>query len=293
MRVPRFWAMAEGSDTAPDGERRFRRVWGWSMSSAAEALVVAHERLRSALADVRFSVRLGTRSGRYYPRTPLREPILDELVVDGEQVLVVTRNRYGAEILNTDRILIADVDLPELERPAAGGVLRRIFRRPTAGADLSAEPLPVVERLGTLTTWAHANPELGVIVYRTAFGLRVFVTGVGDPASSADGERILAELEADPIYRELCRTHGTFRARLTPKPWRLPRIRSPRDRWPYAEASAEHRFQRWLAKYEAAARDYAVCRRLSTHGPAPSTLETQIIQLHDGRTRVSTPLPLA
>jgi hypothetical protein len=259
------------------------------MSSAADALAVAHEQLRSALTNVRS----GTRPGGYYPRKPLREPILDEFIIDGEQALVVTRNRYGAEILNTDRLLIADIDLPGLEGRTAGGLLRRMFRRSTAGADPLAQPAPVVERLGTLANWAMAHPGLGVIVYRTASGLRVFVTGVSEPATSAQGEHILVELGADPIYRELCRTHGTFRARLTPKPWRLPRTKAPRDRWPYADGNAERRFLRWLAAYEAAAREYAVCRQLATYGPAPSTLETQIIQVHDDRTRVPTVLPLA
>jgi hypothetical protein len=218
---------------------------------------------------------------------------LDEVIVDGEQVLVLTRNRYGAEILNTDRILIADVDLPELEEPTSDGLLRRMFRRSSTPADPVTEPPPVVERLDALAQWARTNSDLGVIAYRTASGLRVFVTGVDEPASSARGDQILAELGTDPIYRELCRTHGTFRARLTPKPWRLPRIKAPRDRWPYADDWVERRFQRWLAEYEAAGRGYAVCRRLSTHGPAPSTLEAQTIQLHDDRTRATTGLPLA
>ncbi|HEX6683909.1 MAG TPA: hypothetical protein VF062_13990 [Candidatus Limnocylindrales bacterium] len=289
MRIPRFWAVVEGTGTGRAGERLFRRVWGWSMSSMAEAASVAQERLQAALADLRS----GNRLGGYYPRVPLREPILDEVTADGEQILVVTRNRYGAEVLNTDRLLIADVDLPELDGPTVKGVLRRLFGRSTAVGDPTAEPAPVVERVAALANWAGANPGLGVIVYRTASGLRVFVTGVSEPATSADGQRILAELGTDPIYRELCRTHGTFRARLTPKPWRLPRLKAPRERWPFADGDAESRFQRWLAAYEAAARDYAVCRRLATHGPAPSTSESQIIQLHDDRTRVSTPLRLA
>src|SRR5262249_27184930 len=125
MRIPRFWATADGSGVGPRGERAVRRVWGWSMSSAAEALDVAHEQLRSAVANIGS----GVRSQRYCPRVPLREPILDEVIVDGEQALVVTRNRYGAEVLNTDRVLIADVDLPELEA-RTDGLLRRLFRRP-------------------------------------------------------------------------------------------------------------------------------------------------------------------
>ena len=288
MRIPRFWAAVDGSGSGPRGERVFRRVWGWSMASTAEALLVAQERLQSALAN-----RLGARVGGYYPRTPLREPILDERIVDAEQVLVLTRNRYGAEVLNTDRVLIADVDLPELDESTADGWLRRMFRRSTPSADPRAEPPSVVERLATLADWARTNPGLGVIVYRTASGLRVFVTGIGEPVSSAHGEQVLTELGADPIYRELCRTHGTFRARLTPKPWRLPGMKAPLERWPFSSYANERRFQDWLAGYEAAAQHYAVCRRLATHGPAPSTLEEQIIRLHDDRTRVSTPLPLA
>jgi hypothetical protein len=257
------------------------------MSSLADALDVAHEQLRSALA----AIRSGVRVGGYYPRAPLREPILDERITDGEQVLVVTRNRYGAEVLNTDRFVIADVDIPELQQPTRG-VLRRMFRRGPAGDPL-AEPPAVVERLATIADWARANPGLGVVVYRTASGLRVFVTGVDVPASSVAADRILAEVGADPIYRELCRAHGTFRARLTPKPWRLPATRAPLGRWPFASGRAERRFQRWLADYEAAAIPFAVCRRLATYGPGPSTLEAQIIQLHDDRTKVAARIPLA
>lgn len=286
VRIPRFWAVADGSGTGPRGETLFRRAWGWSMSSTADALDVAHARLRSALA----SIRSGTRVGGYYPRVPLREPILDELIVDGEQALAVTRNRYGADILNTDRILIADVDLPDMYEPTGGGLLRRLFRRQRPQPAPRPEPPAVVKRLAKIAAWARANPGLGVIVYRTASGLRVFVTGTDEPASSDRGSQILVELDADPIYRELCRAHGTFRARLTPKPWRLPGFRAPGQQWPYPD---EPRFLRWLERYEAAAQAYAVCRPLARHGPELSTLDEQILRLHDERTRAWTGLPLA
>jgi hypothetical protein len=282
VRVPRFWERAEGSDTGPDGRRYFRSVWGWSMTSAAEALAVARERLRSVLSD------LGP--GGYYPRTPLREPIVEELLDGGEQYLVVTRNRYGAEVLNTDRLLIADVDIPELERPS-GGLFRRLFRRsdpPPVG-----EPPVVARRLERVAAWAQANPSLGVIVYRTASGLRVFVTGVPEPTTSDQGTRILAELDTDPIYRELCRLNETFRARLTPKPWRLPGMKAPRGHWPFADSGTSQRFERWLAAYQTATLGYSVCRRIASYGPPASIVESQIIGLHDDRTRVSASLPLA
>jgi hypothetical protein len=218
----------------------------------------------------------------------LREPILDEVLLDGEQALVVTRNRYGAEVLNTDRLLIADIDLVEPAAPSTG-VLRRLFGRGSARPDPPADP--VAERLTRLETWAAARPDLGVRVYRTASGLRVFVTGLAEPTSA--GDAILAELEADPIYRELCRTHGMFRARLTPKPWRLRRMRAPAGRWPYESPRAERRFQQWLAAYTAASAGYAVCRLVATFGPEPSPVEQRVIALHDDRTRAQEPLPLA
>jgi hypothetical protein len=259
------------------------------MSSAADALDVAHEQLRAALSRVG----LGPRVGGYYPRTPLREPILDELIIDGEQAIAITRNRYGAEVLNTDRVLIADVDLPEMREPTTGGLLRRLFRRRPPEPAPPVEPPLVVERLAAISAWARANPGLGVTIYRTASGLRVFVTGVEDPTSSAVGGQILEQLGADPIYRELCRAHGTFRARLTPKPWRLPGMWALTENWPWGDDHTERRFQRWLARYEAAAQGYAVCRLLEAHGPAPSTFDLGIIRLHDERTGVGTSFPLA
>src|SRR5690606_21189777 len=111
--------------------------------------------------------------------------------------------------------------------------------------------------------------------------------------TSATGEQILADLGADPIYRELCRTHGMFRARLTPKPWRLPRIKAPAGRWPYETARAERRFEQWLSAYTAASAGYAVCQLVATYGPEPSPVEQRVIDLHDDRTRAQAALPLA
>jgi hypothetical protein len=256
------------------------------MSSVAEARAVAAERLRDALT----AFRSDGRPGRYYPRTPLREPILDEVILDGEQALVVTRNRYGAEVLNTDRLLIADIDLVEPVQPE--GRLRRLFRRRPASPGPMADPARVAERLDALATWAAGHSDLGVRVYRTASGLRVFVTGIAEPTSAA-GDEILAELGADPIYRELCRTHGMFRARLTPKPWRLPGMKAPAGRWPYETARAERRFQQWLTAYTTASAGYAACQLVATYGLAPSPVEQRVIQLHDDRTRAQASLPLA
>ena len=58
----------------------------------------------------------------YYPRMPLREPVLEEVeAASGALLGVVTRNRMGCEVLCTDLLFIADVDVPELEDATARG----------------------------------------------------------------------------------------------------------------------------------------------------------------------------
>jgi hypothetical protein len=68
-------------------------------------------------------------------------------------VLAVTRNRDGAEVLNTNRILIADIDLPELREPTTGGLLRRLFRRSQTGSAPSSARIwpPLADDVGSST----------------------------------------------------------------------------------------------------------------------------------------------
>ena len=81
----------------------------------------------------------------YYPRMPLREPVLEEVdAASGALLGVVTRNRMGCEVLCTDLLFIADVDAPELEdattRRAGSGEGTRHRREHRVGHRVDAEP---------------------------------------------------------------------------------------------------------------------------------------------------------
>jgi hypothetical protein len=242
--------------------------------------------------------------GGYYPRLPLREETLRSLEHDGEVVGVVTRNRYGAEVLNTDRMLIADVDR-DLEPPAAsidvvrevGKRLSRLFggRVSVAGQPDGPSPVsPEQQAVAEIQQWAARYPAYGVRVYRTFAGLRVLIAGTSAPPTSETARRILTELGSDPLYVELCSQHDTFRARLTPKPWRAG-WRALHVRWPYESGAARDEFSAWLDGYERCAQDRATCRLVATFGPKPAsgTVEADLIAVHDEATRAHDGTPLA
>ncbi len=270
--IPRFWERAT-TDVSTGGTTWPLRIWGWSTTSAADAAHRAQQRL--ALATER--VLHGRGDFDYYPRSPLREEILHEVHADDGRLLgVVTRNRMGVDVLNTDAVLIADVDTPQ---PT---VTRRLFRRGPADD-------PAAEAREHIARWSAANPHLGVRVYRTAAGFRVIVTG---PTGEAPDVLTLEALGSDPVYTHLCAHHETYRARLTPKPHRIGLPRIPVT-WPYSHDSDARLAHRWFSDYQRASAGHATCAVESATGPPPSPDEGRLLDLHDRVTLAASGLPLA
>lgn len=349
MQLPQHWAQASGFSPHLGAAGGELVVWGWSETSDFDAQGVARTRLEEALE--RIAVEGLQRDGHaYYPRMPLREPVLEEVLSSvGQRLGAVTRNRMGCEVLCTDVLFIADVDVPELvgegdgmgrltdvERrrrrkgrggggAPRGGVFDRLWRlvsgdpapTPMGGPQdtgpqdtraqdrapqdvVRAAELPEatdedsVERRACEPVWAFAqrHPELGVRVYRTAAGLRVLVTGAQAPPMSERARELLTELGSDPLYVELCATHDSYRARLTPKPFRVG-FSAPYWRWPFADDRARQGHEGWVAEYREKADGFAVCRLVSASGAIPNVDEQRLVALHDARCRVGSGLPLA
>ena len=211
--LPKYWAIEDGDAPGPIGYPL--SVWGWSRESLAEATKVARDRLRMTIDRLRDG---GPPPDEYYPRMALREQVLHQVHDDdGALIAEVSRNRYGAEILNTDAVLIADVDFPEAPKPASTPpLLARLFGRQQL-------PTPDYEgqALAKIGQFAGRNGTYGTHVYRTFGGLRVIVTGSGALPDSDFAADLMAQMDTDEIYVQLCATHRTYRARLTPKPWRI------------------------------------------------------------------------
>ena len=276
--LPQFWRTARaGMVTA----------WGWSTQSTEEALAVANERLANSLKAIRAGLPRDKRGS--YGWAPPREETLRELRDDdGALIAIVSRNRYGADVIGTDRVLIADVDVPPA-RPVARSLLRMFGSKKGQAED----DTPKARALRSIQDFAANHPGLGVRAYETFGGFRVIVTGAGLEPGSAQAAGLFEQLGTDQIYVHLCRKYNTCRARLTPKPWRCG-LRAPRWAWPPASDDERAQMSQWLSEYAAATAQYATCRMAAAFGPPASPDEARIIDLHDRATRTAdVQLPLA
>lgn len=282
MFIPAFWARAKGQATTPDQRELELVAWGWSASSDAEAQTNAGNRLARVLDRVRRGEPLPHKYT--YGDRPIREERLEELDgPDGEPLLVVTRNVYGSLVLNAARALFIDVDEPRRRR--SGGLLGMLF-----GRKAPEPPSPTLDRI------RHALRELGAgsfRVYRTAAGYRVLGVDREYAPESSDTLDIMSRVGSDPNYIQLCKVQKSFRARLTPKPWRCG-TPNPPGQFPRTDPFIEARFRDWLPGYEAACEGHATCALLETIGDAPvADAVRPVLQLHDRMTRADSGLALA
>lgn len=286
--LPPHWSVTTGQVDDPVRGSVPLRIWGWSTRSVEDARRHAEENLAALIARGLPPAR-GARARRseYYPRGPLREELLEEITAaDGTLLAAVTRNRYGAEVLSTDAVVIADIDIPEPRR-AGRGLFSRLF----GGGPPPADPEEVAAR-ERIAAFAAAHPAWGVLTFRTAAGFRVLVTGTGHRPSDPESTAILQELESDPLYVKLCQAHGTYRARLTPKPWRIG-LQAPPVTWPTGGPGDETRYRDWIRTYDERSSAHDVCREEPSTAPALTEDERTIVELHARRTGVGGAKPLA
>ena len=275
--------------------------WGWSDRSLEDARQKGRERCDRTLA--RWDK---TRSLDDYPydvSRPLREKTLEQWDrKDGSIQALVTINSYGCRVLNSADAMFVDVDLPCLDSYRSfnglgvnSGCLGWLFvsKKETMEAEFKAlmaeKEASALARLQALVTRV---PEIGARAYRTRAGLRYLMTHAPVDPLDENSSRMMEELDADPCYIKLCRAQESFRARLTPKPWRCGLPRFP-HRYPW-NPQQEREVDDWLATYEATARGFATCQLAGHYGnPEIHPELTRTIAFHDKATRAESGLSLA
>lgn len=292
MIVPGYWAEGRLRERI-DGRQVTMRRFGWSDESQEAAQAHADERTREAMA--RFKA--GETRARFEPKrayngaegVPIREEVLER-----HGTTVITRNGYGARCLNTPDVLFVDVDAPEggglrgWLRGALGPLLRRVLPA------LAEDPWVRTERMVRGTLAARRGERWRI--YRTPAGFRLLAMhrtfATDDPAVMP----LFDALGADPVYRIMCARQRCFRARVSPKPWRVgmgKHLGPANATWPIKPARMPQR-QRWVEEYERRSRGFASCRFVDEIGEAPPDPAAAAVQrLHDALCEADRDLPLA
>jgi hypothetical protein len=100
-----------------------------------------------------------------------------------------------------------------------GDTLRGLFGRKVT---------PEEKLLQRLRELCEADESLGARLYRTHHGWRVMLVGAGITPDSDRMHDLFKALHADALYESLCERQQCWRARLTPKPYRVGITRFPR-----------------------------------------------------------------
>lgn len=303
MRIPRYWAQVDHRLGDEDGRELTVALWGHSDESLDAAR--AHASSRATGLIIRYQHR---GDYEYGLDGVLREPVLKRLEDEDGLVAAVTRNRYGAEVLCTRDVVVADIDDdPPASRTAEiillVGILWTIlscivgwflsdwqYTGVGGGLLVLGVLAQLHHRLFTLRrhdplarfrAWEQANPREPYRLYRTSAGHRLILTGKRMAAHSKEAGEFLKAVGSDELYARLCQRQACYRARLTPKPWRIG-MEAARWRWPTSDPAELDRQRRWLERYEDFSQSFDVAELVDSRGAVmDDPWLTEIVDLHD------------
>lgn len=192
--------------------------------------------------------------------------------------------------MNADSMMFVDIDRPQ-PAPAPPANLKSLFSG--LFGNPAGSPVKVVDPVLDAVRGVTERQRLSARLYRTAAGYRVLITDRRFHAKTSEAEALLNEFAADPLYVRLCRLQESFRARLSPKPWRINMGQPPVD-FPFETSAAQVRYRDWEREYESQAAGYATCAYQSSFGAGYVLPEfAALIRFHDEQTKATSALPLA
>lgn len=273
MKFYNYWARSKSIPV--DGQQvKFVACSGFSNLDQEDALRVANERA----AHVAHLINTNQPLDYDYDSLPFREEVIDRFTKNDELVTVVSRVHYGSIVLNSANVFFADIDLPVRQRSkSGGGWFSTLFgKKPT-----TARAVPGADIIRRLESLCDTDASLGFRLYRTAAGFRVMATsrcfGIDDPQTM----ELLEQLKSDKLYVVLCRRQRCFRARLTPKPFRIG-MKQPPFRFPFAGAAQLAAMDKWKTEYEQKSNSYATCALVAQIGnPEIDADVKSVCELHD------------
>ena len=266
MKIYKYW-VTEKQKTLIDGVEQDITCYGGSNISTEDARLRAREKAEKVKRKIKGEKHL---FDEY--EAEIREEILQ--IIDDHAV--ITRNRYGAQVLNVEHLLILDIDKPKTS-------FGDLFKTKDAEQD-NRKIFEMVRKLAS----GPKYQDYGFRIYETYQGARVIVLGKDFDSRDQNTGKMMSEFNCDRLYMTLCQKQGCFRARLTPKPQRM-NIRRHKVQFPREGEDTE--LQQWLEDYERESRNYSVCKFLEQVGASHSL--NDVVHLHDEITGAAFRQPLA
>jgi hypothetical protein len=267
MKLYSYWIREKFTVQTKDGPKEISCL-GRSDQSPEEALLDARRRREAVQNKI---------SGASPQPADYDADIAEELIERLNDKNAVTRNRYGALILNTESTTIIDIDRHRRTFAEFLGLRKTPENKAAIMADM--------ELLAARPEYA----DFGFRIYETCKGMRVILNGHYLKPAGKESRTLMRRCNADPLFALLCRKQDCYRARLTPKPERIGFKRIP-GRWPF-EPQDDAAIKRWTALYTLESEGYAVCHHLRDIG-APQK-PNMVIEYHDKITKARSRLPLA
>lgn|SRR5690349_2967828 len=266
MKIYKYW-VSEKQTILIDGGRQEIICYGGSNSSTDDARMKAREKAEKIQRKI-----VGEKHLFDEYEAEIREEILQ--IIDDHSA--ITRNRYGAQVLNTESLMMLDIDKPKSS-------FGDLFKKKDVASD-KAKIFDMVRKLAITSKYK----EYGFRLYETHQGARVIVLGKSFDPGDRETKKMMDEFNCDPLYTRLCLKQGCYRARLTPKPYRM-KMNAYKVKFP--GNGDDHEFQQWLTNYESESRNFSVCQFVEQLGPNHSL--TEVVHLHDEITGINYPQPLA
>jgi len=226
--------------------------------------------------------------GNYDYKSDYQVDIVEEIIGVVDEDNIITRNRYGALVLNSTSVVIIDVDDSSFKWQYKWS--NRVWRK-------IADKLRGLSFRETIENHIHktcrslVNTNRILRVYRTPNGYRVMVIynkSIPEGRSS-EAKKLMRAFFTDWTYQHLCEKQNCYRARLTPKPWRVG-VKRPKIIFPFRTPKEDIIHNDWVENYHRVSENYSACRFMKQYGKLDTTKE---INYHDKFCKAFSSLPLA
>ena len=322
MIVPQHWAEAK-TKTKIAGRQYTIKRFGWSDQSLAAAQSHAEQRVAEAIERIK----AGENIRRIDHKVPYNGaegvPIREQIIAQHDDV-IITRNSYGALCLNTPDVLFADIDFEYAPRfrlyllaflllmllASIGavylgswmilgvGVIVSLILTGLLGKGLfylqsKLFGTPEQRAFASIQDFSQQHPTWHLRVYLTPKGYRVLAMHQTFEPKSDEAQLLFNAIHADPNYVRMCKNQNCFRARISPKPWRIGVNRLALGVWPVSEARLAIR-ENWVRDYQKQAENYASCKFVAQLGSQVTHMKAKRVQsLHDQYCKSDTRLDIA